>query len=182
MGSHDCSLKRPASVLTVSNAECQCCQANSKTNLNQFSEFLCRFQKGKTEINENACKLKNTPTSSYAHRPFADQKSDPEAAKNAVVYLKKHQSVFEKIFKLHDENATLTYTVLIGKLVKLMPECRYELNMSREDKLAIAQFFYGELCLQMVFEPYQTSRSDPVADLEERCAKKMFYVLKLNLS
>ena len=101
--------------------------------------------------------------------------SNPKTIKDAVGYLKKNQSVFDAIVKLHNENAAISYEALIRRLIKLIPECKYEFNLFGQE-LGISQLFYKALCVQTVFEQGSGSH----LNLKEHCAKKMFYILRLN--
>ena len=108
-----------------------------------------------------------------------------QIVQEAVVYLKKNQDAFQELLELQEENATMSYKALIRIFLKLMPQrkLKYEFRVSDRAEFGIGYLLYDHQFLQIVFVPCeQASPLDLIAALEEACAKKMFYIIKLNYS
>lgn len=130
------------------------------------------------DLNEMAIELKKLKNGSASS---ADQNAgNHKTVMDAVAYLKKNQDAFKEIDELQ-KNTTMSYTRLILRLTKLMPKLKHEFRLSGQGDLGISQLFYEDLCLHTVFCSSEPSTCpDTAPTFEEDCAKKIYFVLKLN--
>ena len=150
----------------------------------QESTFdIQKFQRkiDKIDLNETVIEAKLKNVAGDQQNPENKLEADWEIAEEAVGYLKENQDIFAELLELHEKDTTMSYAALIHRLIKLMPQrkLKYEFRSSDQKELGISRLLYLKKnlneCIQTVFAPAR-----PPVDLEESCAKKMIYVLKLN--
>ena len=148
-----------------------------------LNQMAAEIRKLKDAMANGLPKLKEKEEESDHRRPSADPNgSNWATVQEAAVYLNENHDAFQELLKLHEEKPAKSYRQLLSKLSELMPKLKYEFRLTGPNELGVSQLLYGEQCVQTVFAAFPPSAACPdlAATLDESCAKKQFYILKLN--